>query len=31
MQSNTLAPWAEIVPDTGPIMVDELVVLPDDG
>lgn len=31
MQSNILAPWAELVPDTGPMTVDELMALPDDG
>ena len=28
---ETLAPWAEIVPDTGPMTVDDLLTLPDDG
>ncbi len=31
LQPNTLAPWAEIVPDAGPMTVDELLSLPDDG
>ena len=30
-QQNTLAPWAELVPDVGPMTVDELLALPDDG
>jgi Uma2 family endonuclease len=30
-QQNTLAPWAELVPDIGPMTVDELLALPDDG
>lgn len=29
--SNILAPWAEIVPGVGPITVDTLLTLPDDG
>lgn len=31
MAQDTLAPWAEVVPDTGPMTVDELLALPDDG
>ncbi len=31
MRSEALAPWAEIVPDVGPMTVDELLALPDDG
>src|SRR5579863_9326467 len=31
MAQNTLAPWAELVPDQGPMTVDELLALPDDG
>ncbi len=31
MAQNTLAPWAELVPDTGPMSVDDLLALPDDG
>lgn len=31
MAHNTLAPWAELVPDAGPTTVDELLALPDDG
>jgi Uma2 family endonuclease len=30
-QQNTLAPWAELVPGMGPVTVDELLALPDDG
>jgi Uma2 family endonuclease len=30
MAHNTLAPWAELVPDTGPMTVDELLALPQD-
>ncbi len=30
MAQNTLAPWAELVPGTGPMTVDELLALPDD-
>lgn len=29
--TNSLAPWAELVPDTGPMTVDELLARPDDG
>jgi Uma2 family endonuclease len=29
--TNTLAPWAELVPDTGPMTVDDLLAWPDDG
>ncbi|HZS92124.1 MAG TPA: Uma2 family endonuclease [Chloroflexota bacterium] len=29
--SPTIAPWAEIVPDMGPVTVDFLLLLPDDG
>jgi len=29
--SQTLAPWAEIVPGVGPTTVDALLVMPDDG
>jgi Uma2 family endonuclease len=29
-QDMTLAPWAEVVPDTGPMTVDELLALPQD-
>src|SRR5579862_8054054 len=29
--SNTLAPWAEIVPGIGPVTVADLLTLPDDG
>ncbi len=29
--SNTLAPWAEIVPGVGPMTVDDLLTRPDDG
>jgi Uma2 family endonuclease len=31
MARNTLAPWAELVPDVGPMSVDELAELPEDG
>ena len=31
MAHETLAPWAELVPDKGPMTVDELLALPDDG
>lgn len=31
LPSNTLAPWAEIVPAAGPMTVDDLLRLPDDG
>ena len=31
MAHNTLAPWAELVPDVGPMTVDELLALPDDS
>lgn len=30
MAQNTLAPWAEMVPDVGPMTVDELLALPED-
>ena len=30
MAHETLAPWAELVPDTGPMTVDELLALPQD-
>ncbi len=30
-QSRTLAPWAEIVPGVGPMTVDDLLTLPNDG
>ncbi|HEX6123073.1 MAG TPA: Uma2 family endonuclease, partial [Ktedonobacterales bacterium] len=30
MRQNTLAPWAELVPDTGPMTADELLALPED-
>ncbi len=29
--SDTLAPWAEIVPDVGPVAVDDLLTMPEDG
>jgi Uma2 family endonuclease len=29
--ADTLAPWAEIVPDTGPMTTEDLLALPDDG
>jgi len=29
--SDTLAPWAEIVPHVGPTTVDDLLTMPDDG
>jgi len=29
--SDTLAPWAEVVPDRGPMTIEGLVALPDDG
>lgn len=29
-ETNTLAPWAELVPDTGPMTVDDLLALPID-
>jgi Uma2 family endonuclease len=29
-QDKTLAPWAELVPDTGPMTIDDLLALPDD-
>lgn len=29
-QERTLAPWAELVPDTGPMTADELFEMPDD-
>jgi Uma2 family endonuclease len=29
--TNTLAPWAELVPDMGAMTVDELIALPEDG
>ncbi len=31
MARNVLAPWAEIVPDVGPMTADDLLKLPDDG
>jgi Uma2 family endonuclease len=31
MAHNTLAPWAELVPDLGPMTVGELLALPDDS
>jgi Uma2 family endonuclease len=31
MAQDTLAPWAELVPDKGRMTVDELLELPDDG
>ena len=31
MAHETLAPWAELVPDTGPMTVQELLALPDEG
>lgn len=30
-RSQVFAPWAEVVPDTGPATVDSLLTLPDDG
>ena len=30
MRQETLAPWAELVPDRGPMTVDDLLALPDD-
>jgi len=30
-RSTTLAPWAEVVPDVGPVAVDYLLAIPDDG
>jgi hypothetical protein len=30
-ESDTLAPWAEIVPDAELMTVDDLLTLPDDG
>lgn len=30
-QADTLAPWAEVVPNAGPMTVDALLELPDDG
>jgi hypothetical protein len=27
MRQNTLAPWAELVPDTGPMSADELLAV----
>jgi hypothetical protein len=30
MAHETLAPWAELVPDTGPMTVDQLLALPQD-
>jgi Uma2 family endonuclease len=30
MAQNTLAPWAELVPDVGPMTVDQLLALPQD-
>ena len=29
--TNTLAPWAEMVPDVGPMTVDEMLARPEDG
>src|SRR5579863_10104094 len=29
--TNSLAPWAELVPDVGPMTVAELLAVPDDG
>lgn len=29
--TNALAPWAELVPDVGPMTVDDLLARPDDG
>jgi len=29
--SDTLAPWAEIVPGVGPVVVDDLLTMPEDG
>ena len=31
MAHDIFAPWAEVVPDVGPMTVDELFALPDDG
>src|SRR5947209_10015707 len=31
MGVNTIAPWGELVPDTGSMTADELLALPDDG
>ena len=31
MARNVFAPWAEIVPDVGPMTTDDLLKLPDDG
>lgn len=31
MAHETLAPWAEVAPGTGPMSVKELLALPDDG
>ena len=31
MAQNMTAPWAELVPDTGPMTVDELLALPEDA
>ncbi|HEX6819296.1 MAG TPA: Uma2 family endonuclease [Ktedonobacterales bacterium] len=31
MARNVFAPWAEIVPDVGPMTADDLLKLPDDG
>lgn len=31
MTHETLAPWAELVPNTGPMTVNELLALPDEG
>ena len=30
MARNLLAPWAELVPDVGPMMIDQLLALPQD-
>jgi len=29
--SDTLAPWAEVVPGVGPVVVDDLLTMPEDG
>src|SRR5690348_14089321 len=31
LRSETLAPWAEVVPDSGRVCVDDLLTRPDDG
>ncbi len=28
---NSIAPWAELVPGMGPVTVDDLLAIPDDG